>query len=56
MIKIHFLSIDEVKILHSAQIVDFGGLPGLRDLGLLESAIFAPQATFAGHFLCKDIF
>ncbi len=46
-----FLSIDEVLELHADQISSFGGTPGVRDEGLLESALAQPQATFGGQFL-----
>src|SRR5437762_2603833 len=36
-------------------IVEFGGEPGIRDEGLLESAAAMPQARFGGVFLHKDI-
>jgi len=34
-----WLSVDQVLWLHALQIREFGGLPGVRDLGLLESAL-----------------
>ena len=34
-----FLKVSEVEDLHEAVIADFGGSPGLRDRGLLESAV-----------------
>jgi death-on-curing protein len=34
----------------------FGGEQGVRDLGLLESAISQPKATFGGEHLHKDLF
>jgi death-on-curing protein len=34
----------------------FGGLAGIRDLGLIESAVGRPQATFDGGDLYKTIF
>jgi death-on-curing protein len=34
----------------------FGGLPGVRDLELIESAVGRPQATFEGDDLYKTIF
>lgn len=34
----------------------FGGLFGIRDLGLIESAVARPQATFGGEYLYKSIF
>jgi len=36
-----------VLAVHDAQIADHGGLPGLRDLGLLESALARPQNLLA---------
>lgn len=33
-----------------------GGTLGLRDEGLLESAVYRPQATFGGQDLYPDIF
>jgi len=46
-----FLSLDEVLALHADQIARYGGDPGLRDLGLLKSAVAMPQATFSGEWL-----
>ncbi len=34
----------------------YGGEHGVRDLGLLESAVAQPRATFGGNFLHKDLF
>jgi len=50
-----FLSLDEVLELHADQISSFGGTPGVRDEGLLESALDQPQATFGGQFLHPTI-
>ena len=33
-----------------------GGSQGVRDQGLLESAIYRPQASFGGHDLYPDLF
>lgn len=46
-----FLTLDEVLALHADQIERYGGSAGVRDMGLLESAIAVPRATFAGGFL-----
>lgn len=35
--------------LHSALIQEFGGMDGVRDEGLLESALAAPFQTFGGE-------
>lgn len=41
--------------IHEAQIAEHGGLPGLRDLGLLESALARPRNLFA-HRPEADVF
>ncbi len=46
-----FLTLDDVLWIHDRQIQKFGGTSGLRDQGLLESALAQPQATFAGELL-----
>jgi len=51
-----FLTLDEVLSLHAEQIRLFGGATGLRDLGLLESAVGSVEATFDGAFLHETIF
>jgi death-on-curing protein len=48
---IDFLSLDDVLFAHLDQIQRYGGDPGVRDLGLLESAIAQPQATLGGQRL-----
>ncbi len=50
-----FLTIEEIMRIHAAQISEHGGLHGIRDIGLLDSAINAPQASFGGEFLYEDI-
>ena len=42
------LSIAHVREIHTAVIAAYGGLHGVRDEGLLDSAIAAPQATAFG--------
>ena len=51
-----FLEVDEILRIHVDQINRYGGTEGLRDRGLLESAIAMPKATFSGDFLHRDIF
>ncbi len=51
-----FLAMDEVLALHSDQILRYGGSEGLRDPGLLSSAIAMPQASFGGDFLHPTLF
>lgn len=51
-----FLDIDDVLALHSDQLAEFGGADGLRDRGLLESAIAQPQASFGGRYVHDGLF
>jgi death-on-curing protein len=51
-----FLTLDEVLALHEDQIRRYGGSPGLRDPGLLSSALGAVSATFGGRFLHLSLF
>lgn len=46
-----FLDIDDVLDLHGRLIERYGGLGGLRDEGLLQSAVAQPQATFGGQYV-----
>jgi death-on-curing protein len=48
------LTPDQVIEIHTAAIRIFGGLPGLRDSALLQSATAAPQATFGGRSTFAD--
>jgi death-on-curing protein len=50
-----FLSLVEVLEIHQDQIHRYGGIPGIRDLRLLLSAIGTPSATYAGEFLHPDV-
>ncbi len=50
-----FLSVEMVIQIHQRVIEEFGGDPGLRDRGLLESAVAMPQSTFGGKFLHIDL-
>ncbi len=43
--------LEDVLTLHDFSIKDFGGLSGVRDIGLLESAIARPFQTFSGEDL-----
>ena len=46
-----YLSLGEVVELHRAMLEQTGGTPGIRDLGMLESALAQPRATFDGKDL-----
>ena len=42
----NFPTLYEVLVLHEDQIRRFGGAPGLRDMGALESALMRPQMGY----------
>ena len=46
-----YFSIDDIIVLHSKLIEDFGGTDGIRDRGMLESAVSTPLQTFDGSDL-----
>lgn len=50
-----FLSNSQVIKIHERQIELFGGNTGIRDEGLLDSALAQPQATFGGELLHPTI-
>jgi death-on-curing protein len=50
-----FLSVEDVLVIHANTIEVEGGSPGLRDAGLLESAVLMPQQRFGGEYLHRDI-
>ncbi len=54
--KIIFLTTSEVTEIHDSQIELHGGMPGLRDENLLESALGNPKQCFDGYFLYKNIY
>lgn len=51
-----FLDVEDVLELHATQREQFGGADGLRDRGLLESAVAQPQNTFDGSFTHDGLF
>lgn len=50
-----FLTLDDVLALHAGSIQSFGGDAGIKDLGLLESALGMPQSTFDGQDLHETL-
>lgn len=46
-----FLELRDVLEIHNLLIVRLGGTPGLRDEGLLDSALAQPKASFFGALL-----
>lgn len=51
-----YLTPEQVLFIHSRLVDETGGLHGIRDLGLLQSAVSRPQATFSGKELYPDVF
>jgi len=49
------LTVDEIIMWHSKLIAATGGSSGLRDKGLLESAVFSCCQTFGGEELYPDL-
>ncbi|HEV3210509.1 MAG TPA: type II toxin-antitoxin system death-on-curing family toxin [Chthoniobacterales bacterium] len=41
-----YLTLTEVLAIHDDQIERYGGLPGVRDRGLLEAALYRPQTGY----------
>lgn len=56
MREVSFLTLAEVVEVHADQIRRYGGGQGIRDLGLLESALSQPEASFAGEWLHKTLY
>jgi len=48
------LDVEAVLAIHEEVLAAHGGLGGLRDRALLESAVAAPQASFGGKPLIRD--
>lgn len=53
---IKYLSLEQVLAAQEALIKRYGGSQGIRDKGLLESAIFRPQATVFGEEAYPTLF
>jgi death-on-curing protein len=50
----NFLTLDEVFQIHSRSLVEHGGSQGIRDLGLIESALASAKNTL--HYGKGDLF
>jgi death-on-curing protein len=53
---VKYLSAEQVLFIHSRLIDATGGSHGIRDIGLLKSAVARPRATFEAKDLYGDIF
>ena len=52
--ELQHLGVEAVLAIHAEVLTAHGGMAGLRDRGLLESAVAAPQASFGGKPLISD--
>ncbi len=50
------LTVRQVLVLHEYMVKKHGGSLGVRDMGMLESAVHRPFATFGGEDLYPDIY
>ncbi len=50
------ITLDVVLAIHDDMVERYGGSFGVRDLGLIQSAIARPQASFGGEDLYPTIF
>lgn len=50
-----FLTVDEIVAIHRDQLSRYGGAEGIRDWGLLRSAVAMPAAGLGGRFLHSDV-
>ena len=53
---VHFIPKDIVLTIHADLLQRYGGEPGLRDIGLLDSALAQPKMTFGGKYVHKTLF
>jgi death-on-curing protein len=51
-----YLTTEQILFIHARLISETGGEHGVLDLGLLQSAVARPQATFDGQNLYPDLF
>lgn len=56
MLEPAFLNLADVLRIHADQIQRYGGRNGVRDFGLLESALAMPRASFGGEWLHRDTY
>ncbi len=52
---IRFLTLAEALLICEDQLRRYGGIYGVRDLGLLNSALYQSQSTFEGVYLHESI-
>lgn len=51
-----YVSLREVLLIHAAAVSRYGGSDGVREIGLIESAISRPRASFGDYEAYPDLF
>jgi death-on-curing protein len=51
-----YITVDQAIQVHDGLIKLHGGLPGIRDIGLLTSAMEMPKSAFGGHQMYPTLF
>lgn len=51
-----YLELDEILMIHDDQILNFGGLPGIRDQALLNSAVMQADLVLYGKRMFTKIY
>ena len=51
-----YITLDTVLAIHDDMVNKYGGSHGIRDLGLIQSAIARPQSSFGGDDLYSNVF
>ena len=53
---VQFIPKEVALTIHADLLQRYGGEPGLRDVGLLDSALTQPKMTFGGKYIHKTLF
>lgn len=54
--QVKFLDKKTLLAFHDDQVKTYGGKQGIRDVGLLESALAQPEASFGGEYVHQTIY
>lgn len=52
----NYITLEEIIAIHDSMIKEYGGSFGIRDLGLIQSALARPQSSFGGEDLYPTVF
>ena len=53
--EIVFLNLDDILQIHQDTVSVEGGGEGIREIGLIDSAVAAPKASYSGEYLHQDL-